>query len=147
MHTTKTVDALVLGSGLAGLNFALEFAERNPGASVLLITKAEQLHESATNWAQGGIAAVMDGESFESHIEDTMRTGGGLSQPEAVRTVVVEGPDRVRELIRRGVQFTRREDNVDQYDFTREGGHSERRVLHVADHTGRAIMDTLTAAA
>ncbi|MGE3261000.1 MAG: L-aspartate oxidase [Bacteriovoracia bacterium] len=147
MQSMKSVDALVLGSGLAGLNFALEFAERNPEAKILLITKSVLLHEGATNWAQGGIAAVMDGESFESHIEDTLRTGGGLSQAKAVRTVVTEGPDRVRDLIRRGVQFTRREDNIDQYDFTREGGHSERRVLHVADHTGRAIMETLTAAA
>lgn len=146
MQAVKNVDALVLGSGLAGLNFALEFSERNPEASVLLVTKSMELSEGATNWAQGGIAAVMGGEGFESHIDDTLRTGGGLSQPEAVRTVVTEGPDRVRDLIRRGVQFTRKEDNRDEYDFTREGGHSERRVLHVADHTGRAIMDTLTAA-
>lgn len=144
---SKVVDALVLGSGLAGLNFALEFAEQNPGAKVLLVTKSHDLQEGATNWAQGGIAAVMNGEGFESHIEDTLRTGGGLSSPEAVRTVVTEGPERVRDLIRRGVQFTRREDNRDEYDFTREGGHSERRVLHVADHTGRAIMETLATAA
>lgn len=149
MQEQKKVDALVLGSGLAGLNFALEFAERNPKARVLVVTKTDVLEEGSTNWAQGGIAAVMkEGEdSFESHIEDTLRTGGGIARTETVRTVVTEGPDRVRKLIERGLEFNRREDNKDEFDFTREGGHSQRRVLHVADHTGRAIMETLSAAA
>jgi L-aspartate oxidase len=148
MQGAKQVEALVLGSGIAGLNFALEFAERNPGSRVLLVTKSADIMESATNWAQGGIAAVMNnGDDLASHMEDTLRTGGGLSKPEAVRTVVTEGPRRVEDLIRRGVPFTRREDHQDQYDFTREGGHSHRRILHVADYTGRAIMETLTACA
>ena len=149
MQTVREVDALVLGSGLAGLNFALEFADRNPHARILVINKSANLVEGATNWAQGGIAAVMregEGDSFASHIEDTLRTGGGISAIETVRTVVTEGPERVRDLIRRGVEFTRREDNKDEYDFTREGGHSERRVLHVEDHTGEAIMRALSAA-
>lgn len=146
--TTKHVDALVLGSGIAGLNFALEFAERNPLARVLVVTKSRQLSESATLWAQGGIAAVMnEGDDVETHINDTLRTGGGLSKPEAVRAVVSEGPQRVLDLIRRGVNFTRKTGHEDQYDFTQEGGHSRRRILHVADHTGRAIMDTLIAQA
>lgn len=146
--STKHVDALVLGSGIAGLNFALEFAERNPGAKVLVVTKSSQLSESATQWAQGGIAAVMnEGDDQNAHIDDTLRTGGGLSDETAVRTVITEGTERVRDLIRRGVQFTRREDNNDQYDFTQEGGHSRRRILHVADHTGSAIMDALLAQA
>jgi L-aspartate oxidase len=142
------VDALVLGSGLAGLNFALEFAERNPEAKVLVVTKAADLSESATRWAQGGIAAVMnEGDDVEAHLRDTLRTGGGISKNEAVRVVVSEGPDRVQDLIRRGVEFTRREGHRDQYDFTQEGGHSHRRILHVADHTGEAIMAALTAQA
>lgn len=149
MHSViDKVDALVLGSGLAGLNFALEFAERNPSAKVLVVTKASDLSESATRWAQGGIAAVMnEGDDVEAHLRDTLRTGGGISKNEAVRVVVSEGPDRVQDLIRRGVEFTRREDHRDQYDFTQEGGHSHRRILHVADHTGEAIMAALTAQA
>lgn len=148
MHRASQVDALVLGSGLAGLNFALEFAERNPLARVLVVTKSADLLESATNWAQGGIAAVMnEGDDISAHVADTLRTGGGISHEAAVRTVVTEGPERVRDLIRRGVQFTRREDSTDHYDFTQEGGHSRRRILHVADHTGRAIMETLLARA
>lgn len=148
MQTLEKVDALVLGSGIAGLNFALEFADRNPGARVLVVTKAADLSESATNWAQGGIAAVMnEGDDVETHLQDTLRTGGGLARAAAVRTVVSEGPQRVRDLITRGLSFTRREGHSDQYDFTQEGGHSRRRILHVADHTGRAIMETLLAQA
>ncbi len=144
MQSAKQVDALVLGSGIAGLNFALEFAERNPSARVLVVTKSADLAESATQWAQGGIAAVMnEGDDVEAHFQDTLRTGGGIAKEEAIRLVVTEGPDRVQDLIRRGVQFTRREGHQDQYDFTQEGGHSRRRILHVADHTGRAIMEAL----
>jgi L-aspartate oxidase len=146
--SARHVDALVLGSGIAGLNFALEFSERNPGAKILVATKSSQLNESATQWAQGGIAAVMnEGDEVSAHIEDTLKTGGGLSQEDSVNVVITEGAERVRDLIRRGVNFTRREDDHDQYDFTREGGHSRRRILHVADHTGSAIMDALIAQA
>lgn len=144
MHAASRVDALVLGSGLAGLNFALEFAERNPTASVLVVTKSADVMESATLWAQGGIAAVMnEGDEVELHVKDTLATGGGLSHEEAVRMVVSDGPARVADLIRRGVEFTREQGNDDRYDFTREGGHSHRRILHAADHTGRAIMEAL----
>ena len=77
MHTASRVDALVLGSGLAGLNFALEFAERNPTATVLVVTKSADVMESATLWAQGGIAAVMnEGDEVELHVKDTLATGG-----------------------------------------------------------------------
>jgi L-aspartate oxidase len=146
MHVASRVDALVLGSGLAGLNFALEFAERNPLAKVLVVTKSSDIFETATHWAQGGIAAVMNkGDEVSAHIEDTLRTGGGLSNPETVQMVVTEGPGRVQDLIRRGVEFTRQEGSPDHYDFTREGGHSHRRILHAADHTGRAIMEALVA--
>lgn len=144
--TSINVQSLVIGSGLAGLNFALEFADRNPEAKVLLITKTADVLESATKWAQGGIAAVMhEGDEIELHAQDTFRTGGGLSNKEAVYTVVTEGPERVKDLIRRGVNFTRREDNRNEFDFTREGGHSRRRILHVEDRTGKAIMEALMA--
>lgn len=140
------VDALVLGTGLAGLNFALEFAERQPEARILVVTKSANFFESATHWAQGGIAAAMNGgEDIASHFEDTMKTGGGIAHEEAVRVVVSEGPERVRDLIRRGVNFTRK-DGGDEFDFTREGGHSRRRILHSADHTGRTITEALVAA-
>lgn len=148
MQTGPPVQALVLGSGLAGLNFALEFADRNPDARVLVITKSADLLESATHWAQGGIAAVMnEGDDTQAHVQDTLRTGGGIASLAAVQIVVSEGPARVRDLIRRGVPFTRREGHQDQFDFTQEGGHSRRRILHVADHTGRSIMETLLAQA
>ncbi len=146
MSQAEKIDALVLGTGLAGLNFALEFAERVPEARVLVVTKSADYFESATHWAQGGIAAAMQGgEDVTSHFDDTMKTGGGISHEEAVRAVVSEGPERVRDLIRRGVDFTRKEDNKDEFDFTREGGHSKRRILHSADHTGRAIIEALVA--
>lgn len=140
-------EALVVGCGLAGLNFALEFAERSPQARVLVVTKTKELLESATQWAQGGIAAVLhEDDDTSHHAQDTLRTGGGLSSESIVQLVVTEGPDRVRDLIRRGVAFSRREDNQDEYDFTREGGHSRRRILHVADYTGKAIVEALISA-
>lgn len=136
-------DALILGSGLAGLTFAIEFAEQNPSKTVLVATKAEHIWEGATAWAQGGIAAVLnEGDSTELHAQDTLRTGGGLSHPDIVKLCVEEGPARVRDLISRGVPFTRREDNIN-YDLNQEGGHSRRRILHVADTTGRAIIEAL----
>jgi L-aspartate oxidase len=148
MRAAEKVDALVLGTGLAGLNFALELVDRAPNARVLVITKSADVFESATQWAQGGIAAAMQGgEDITSHFEDTMLTGGGIAKEETVRVVVTEGPERVRELIKRGVNFTRKENSEDEYDFTREGGHSRRRILHSADHTGRAVMEALVAAA
>ncbi|HEY8279122.1 MAG TPA: L-aspartate oxidase [Bdellovibrionota bacterium] len=146
MRGAEKVDALVLGTGLAGLNFALEFAEKRPHARVLVITKSLETTDSATHWAQGGIAAAMQGgEDVASHLEDTLKTGGGITHEATARLVVNEGPERVRDLIRRGVDFTKKENNKDEFDFTREGGHSRRRVLHSADHTGRAIIEALLA--
>jgi L-aspartate oxidase len=140
----KQVDALVLGAGLAGLNFALEFLRKEPNAKILVVTKSADPMESATNWAQGGIAAVMnEGDHLADHVADTLRTGGGIAQKAAVELVVREGPERVKDLIKRGVAFTKAENRTDRYDFTQEGGHSHRRILHVADHTGQAIMDVL----
>ncbi len=137
-------DALVIGSGLAGLNFALNFADQNPKAKICIVTKAQNTLESATLYAQGGIAAVFaDNDSVELHVQDTLRTGGGISKPEIVKLCIQESTARIQDLIQRGVPFSRREDNKHEYDFTREGGHSRRRILHVADYTGRAIMETL----
>jgi L-aspartate oxidase len=138
-------DFLVIGGGLAGLTFALRTAQHG---SVLLISK-DRLPESATNYAQGGIASVWSPEdSFEAHIEDTLIAGAGLCHRDLVELVVREGPERIRELIALGTNFSRRESREDpEYDLGREGGHSRRRILHASDATGREIMRALVAAA
>jgi L-aspartate oxidase len=137
-----TYDFLVIGSGIAGLTFALE-ASRS--GRVAVVTK-RTIAESNSARAQGGVAAVWsDDDSVESHVKDTMSAGCGLSNEEVVRTVVSEGPSRIRELIALGVPFSRKLDGG-EYDLGLEGGHSRRRVLHVADRTGAEIMSVLTAA-
>lgn len=135
-------DFLVIGSGMAGLTFALEVAEHG---SVLLITKKRDT-ESNTNYAQGGIAAVTgDGDSFDQHIEDTLKAGRGLCDREAVELMVREGPERIRELIEWGVEFTYRwEKGAKKLSLGREGGHSQNRIVHKADHTGLVIEQTLS---
>jgi L-aspartate oxidase len=130
-------DVLVLGSGIAGLMFALESAE---AGTVLVVTKREAA-DSSTNWAQGGIAAVLDpADTFTDHERDTLRAGAGLCDRAVVREVVREGPERVRALEHLGVAFSR-----DRHGFTlgREGGHSRRRIVHASDFTGRAIEQAL----
>src|SRR5580693_3384626 len=138
-------DFLVIGGGIAGLTFALKASEVG---TVTVLTKAGS-SEANTAYAQGGIASVWSvDDSFESHIEDTIRAGAGLCDRNAVETIVREGPAAVRELIRLGTQFTRIEaGGEDEYDVGREGGHSHRRVLHAQDLTGREIMRALGAAA
>jgi len=138
-------DFLVIGSGLAGLTFALRAARQG---SVLILSK-DCLPESATNYAQGGIASVWSPEdSFEAHVEDTLIAGAGLCHRELVELVVREGPERIRELIALGTNFSRRDSSEDpEYDLGREGGHSHRRILHASDATGREIMRALVAAA
>ncbi len=134
----KKVDFLVIGSGLAGLMFALKAAQEG---EVLIVTKAE-LEESSTRYAQGGIAAVLsDKDSFEKHIRDTLVSGDGLCDPGVVEMVVREAPDRIRELVELGVEFDRNEKG--EPDLSREGGHSENRILHYRDITGRRIEETL----
>lgn len=137
----KEYDFLVLGSGIAGLSFAIKAADLG---SVAVVTKKGKV-ESNTNYAQGGIAAVTDNDdTFESHIQDTLKSGAGLCKEEVVRFVVTEGPERIRELIEWGVHFTKIENNgEDTYDLGREGGHSRRRVLHAEDLTGREIERAL----
>jgi L-aspartate oxidase len=135
----RTCDFLVIGSGIAGLSFALRAAERG---SVVVVTK-KGTAESATNYAQGGIAAVLGPEdSFEAHVRDTLVAGAGLCNEAAVRFVVEHGPDAVRGLIDLGVRFDRSE-LAPGYDLGREGGHSQRRVLHAADFTGQEIERVL----
>lgn len=135
-------DILVLGSGIAGLSFALKAAEA--GKQVTLLTKRE-MREANTAYAQGGIASVLDDDdSFLSHIEDTLAAGAGLCKPGVVKAVVEEGPERIEDLLRWGVRFSRGKGSRRQpFDLTREGGHSARRILHAADLTGAEIERAL----
>jgi len=129
-----TSDILVIGSGLAGLGYALKVAEF---ARVNLVTK-RGLTDTSTRMAQGGIAAVLGPDDrFEYHIKDTLTTGEGLSHPDIVELVVRQGPARIRELIDLGAHFDIGKDNG--YDLGREGGHSHRRVIHAQDMTGAEV--------
>src|SRR5216117_596597 len=143
----KRFDFLVLGSGIAGLSFALKVASRG---KVAIITKKNRA-ESNTNYAQGGIAAVTSKEdSFELHVRDTLQAGAGLCKEEVVRTIVQEGPERIAELIELGMKFSERQIpgplGARELDLGREGGHSKRRILHAKDVTGREIERALLAA-
>ncbi|MEO6711909.1 MAG: L-aspartate oxidase [Mycobacteriales bacterium] len=138
---TLTADVVVVGSGIAGLTAALE--ARRVG-TVLLVTKSYVSH-GATAWAQGGIAAALHPlDSPDQHLQDTLTAGAGLSDPTAVRVMVSEGPDRVRELIALGAQFDMKDGEL---AMTREGGHLRSRVIHAADATGaeveRALVDAV----
>jgi L-aspartate oxidase len=140
----KNFDFLVLGSGIAGLSFALKVAQ---DARVAIVTKKSRA-ESNTNYAQGGIAAVISKEdSVEIHVRDTLEAGAGLCHEDVVRTIVEEGPARIAELINLGMNFSEREVNgLRELDLGREGGHSKRRILHAKDVTGREIERALLAA-
>ena len=143
----KEFDYIVIGSGIAGLTFALKVASHG---RVAIITK-KHLAEANTQYAQGGIAAVTKPtDSVDLHVADTLRAGAGLCREEVVRTIVEEGPARVQELIDLGMDFTRGEsisaDGERFYSLGKEGGHSKRRVLHAKDATGREIMRALLAA-
>jgi L-aspartate oxidase len=140
----KQFDYLVLGSGIAGLTFALKVA---PRGRVAIVTKKDRA-ESNTNYAQGGIASVTSTEdSFESHVRDTLTAGAGLCKENVVRTIVEEGPARIQELIELGMKFSEREipasHGAHELDLGKEGGHSKRRILHAKDVTGREIESAL----
>jgi L-aspartate oxidase len=138
---SATADVLVVGSGAAGLTAALNLAQDR---KVAVIAKGA-LGEGATGWAQGGIAAVLEeGDSFESHINDTMIAGAGLNDREVVEHVVEGAPRAIQRLIDLGVPFA---NEGGALHLTREGGHSHRRIVHVADATGAAIQQALEAAA
>jgi L-aspartate oxidase len=139
----RCFDYIVIGSGIAGLTFALSVADTG---TVAIVTKRER-DEAATSYAQGGIAAVIgEADSFESHIGDTLRAGRGLCHEDMVRAIVNEGPAHIRRLIEWGVSFTSGEKWP--FDLTKEGGHSHRRILHAGDFTGReierALLDALS---
>jgi L-aspartate oxidase len=142
----QRTDFLVIGSGIAGLTFALKAAQQFPGKKVLVITKT-LADETNTKYAQGGIAGVTDFEkdSFEKHIEDTLIAGDGLCNRQVVEIVVKEGVDRIREMISWGTQFDKEADG--DFKLGKEGGHSEFRILHHKDVTGRemerALLDTV----
>ncbi|CAM8985065.1 unnamed protein product [Rhodiola kirilowii] len=136
--STRYFDFVVIGSGVAGLRYALEVAKQG---SVAVITKAEP-HESNTNYAQGGVSAVLCPlDSVESHVQDTIVAGAHLCDEETVRVVCTEGPDRIRELIAMGASFDHGEDG--NLHLAREGGHSHNRIVHAADMTGREIERAL----
>ncbi|TFZ03949.1 L-aspartate oxidase [Ramlibacter humi] len=135
--TSLDFDVVIVGSGLAGLSAAMHLA---PTHRVAVITKRD-LSDGSSNWAQGGIAAVMDrGDSFDSHVDDTLVAGAGLSDPTATRFVVEHAPESIEWLRRLGVPFSQEHG---QLHLTREGGHSARRIVHVTDATGAAVQKTL----
>jgi len=142
----KEFDFIVIGSGIAGLSFALRAAEHG---SVAVVTKAGAA-KTNTAWAQGGIACVRsDDDSFEQHVADTMDAGAGLCPEDVVRNIVSQGPPAIDELIAWGVEFDRKknEEGESVLALGREGGHTRRRVLHHKDTTGREIEEKLLAAA
>lgn len=135
-------DFLVVGSGIAGLTFAVKTAQRFPDATITILTKAQVENETNTKYAQGGIAVVnAEGDTFEKHIADTIIAGDGLCDPAAVNVVIKEGPAAVQEMIEWGTNF----DKEDSGDYARgkEGGHSEFRILHYKDITGWEIERAL----
>jgi len=139
----KKTDILVIGSGVAGLTFAIKMAEKHTNRTITVLTKTDP-GESNTRYAQGGVAAVWDDDkdSYRKHIEDTLDAGDGLCKEEIVEIVVKEGPVRVNELIEWGTRFDK-DKTGSLYDLGREGGHSENRILHYKDLTGWEIQRAL----
>ena len=144
-------DYLIIGSGLAGLTAALQAAEHSDKVVVITKASAEQCN---TRYAQGGIACVVDhDDTFDAHIADTLTAGAGLCHPDVVRGIVMAGPDRIKDLEKYGLKFTRRgevretttPEHANEFDLGREGGHSARRILHAGDITGREVSDVLLA--
>jgi L-aspartate oxidase len=134
----KKVDFLVIGSGIAGLTYALKVAKEG---KVLIVSKAKA-DETSTKYAQGGIAGVWDSpDSFKKHIDDTLIAGAGLCNEEIVKMVVSEGTERIKELIHWGTSFDKEKDG--SYALGREGGHSENRIFHKKDATGKEIERAL----
>ncbi|MEJ2251081.1 MAG: L-aspartate oxidase [Candidatus Lokiarchaeota archaeon] len=134
-------DVLVIGGGVAGLTFAIKLASKKDNLDILLITK-EFLEDCNTFLAQGGIACVWNkDDNFEKHIQDTLTAGDGLCNEEVVREIITQAPERINDLIEWGVEFSK--DSQGKYELGQEGGHSERRILHVNDLTGESVEKTL----
>ncbi len=142
LPNTDHVDFLVIGSGIAGLTFALKTAQKLPDSSICIITKDHE-SESNTKYAQGGIAAVTDSarDDFSNHVQDTIKAGDGLCEKRIVEMVVKEGPERVAEMIEWGTLFDKTPSG--QYDLGKEGGHSHHRIIHHKDMTGLEIENAL----
>lgn len=135
-------DVLVIGSGISGLSYAMKIAQQKPDVRITIITKSDD-EESNTKYAQGGVAVVTNfsKDSFEKHIEDTLRAGDGMCKRETVEVVVKEGPERIKEIAEWGANFDK--DSSTNYDLGREGGHTENRVVHYKDITGAEIERAL----
>ncbi len=134
-------DFLIIGSGISGLSLAVNLSSFLPDEKILLITK-ESIHQSSTYYAQGGIACVSNhNDNNEKHINDTLIAGDGLCDEKIVRKIISQASDRIDDLINMGIEFTRNEEG--EYDLGQEGGHSERRILHVNDQTGESVETTL----
>ena len=135
----REFDVVIVGSGIAGLSFALKVAEQN--YKVAIVTKKNRA-DSNSNYAQGGIAAVTsETDDFETHVTDTLIAGDGLCDEAVVREIIADGPERIKDLEKRGVDFCRLDDG--RPSLGKEGGHTKRRVLHVRDATGKAIEEAL----
>jgi L-aspartate oxidase len=135
-------DFLVIGSGLAGLGYALKVARHG---TVNVVTK-RSIMETSTRQAQGGIAAVLSpDDSFDLHIKDTLTSGDGLCHQDTVKLVVHSGPERIQELVNLGAHFDLAGDTATDFDLTREGGHSRRRIIHAHDMTGQEVISILVA--
>ncbi len=135
-------DVLIVGSGIAGLSYALKVAEKSPDIKITIITKLDE-SEANTKYAQGGIAAVtnLKTDSFEQHINDTLKAGDGLCYKKVVERVIKEAPERLKELANWGMRFDKK--NKTQYDLGKEGGHSANRIIHHKDLTGLELQSVL----
>ena len=136
----EETDVLIVGSGVSGLFTAFKLADTHK----IFILSKKQEYESSTYYAQGGIASVFSlTDSFEAHIKDTHKAGVNLCREDVVTFCVEEAPERIHELIDLGVQFSKRDGHDNEYDLTKEGGHSHRRILHAKDMTGQEIERAL----
>ena len=138
---SQQFDVLIIGSGLAGLTLALQVADSK---KVCIVSK-RTMQDSASSWAQGGIATVLNSnDTIDEHVADTLIAGVGLCDPDITRMVTEHGREAIDWLIDLGVEFTREENSETGYHLTREGGHSHRRIIHAADATGKAVQKTLS---